>query len=260
MFSFFQIFFRPLFLSLALAFLFLPFFSLKDGRGSLEAEIISSSGYSGFLCRMQTGLAYNELIEDYGQEDKKYYSHGPHLGFQIGWANSKNYAIHLNLSAFLAMTAFGPDRQERTDPIVTERTKHSYLLGDVGIGFTWFSISSAVYISPVVNFIQLGTRGEEQRVNDPALGDGQYSLFKVDTRYSNRVGYGVIIGNDRWFGKNVGMGLSLSIYQNHLLMEKQTIQVSTEPAGTVTSRLETDLQRVSARNLLFAISANFTYN
>ena len=239
--------------------LFCPIFSFKKGETFLGAESLPISGYDGSFIRTQIGIAYGELLEDYQEDDRKYYAHGPHFGLQAGWAMAKRYALHFNFSGFFSTRAFGPERQERVDDTF-DRTEHDYYFGEAGIGFTWFHVPSAVYFSPVINLAQVGRRIEEQRIHDRPAGSGESSLIRVETTYSNRIGYGIIIGNDRWVSESLGMGISLSVYQSHFLMEKQKHTITIEPTGEEESSIESDLQRVSARNLLFALSLNFTFN
>ena len=224
----------------------------------MQAQPIPSSGYSGFFTRTQVGIGYSELLEDYEDEDRKYYGYGPHVSMQMGWAMSKSYAFHLNASAFLASQVIGPERQERLTEDIG-KTNHKYFTGAGGIGFTWFHVPTAVYISPIVNLLQFGIRTETQRIDDSPAG-GDYSLTQLETSYNSRVGYGLIVGNDRWLGKSLAMGFALSVYHEHMLIEKQTYKVTTEPSGTARDDREQDLQRVSARNLLYALSLSITYN
>ena len=250
--------FRLSLILLGFALLLFPLPSNRDGGHALEAQTIPSSGYSGFFSRIQAGVAYSELIEDYENKDREYFGHGPHLAAQLGWAVSKSHAFHLNLSAFSTSKVFGPDRQERLTDDIGE-TKHKYFLGGAGLGFTWFHIPTAVYISPVVNLFQAGLREESQRINDRSSSD-EYSLHQLKTSYNSRIGYGLIVGNDRWISKSTALGFSLAVYHSHMLIEKQTYKITTEPAGTKRESREEDLGRVSARDILTALSLSITFN
>ena len=245
--------YSPLFLVLGLVL----FLWNGNENSSLQAQVIPSSGYSGFFNRIQIGIGYSELVEDYEDEDRKYYGHGPHMSIQLGWAVSKNYAVHLNTSAFFASQVFGPERQERVDESIG-RTEHEYLLMSGGLGFSWFHVPTAIYVSPVVNLLQIGYRTEMQKIDD--LPGDDYSLIQLRTEYNTRVGYGLIIGNDRWLSKSLGLGFALSVYHSHMLIEKQSYKITVEPSGTEQDTAEDDLQRVSARDLMYALSLSITYN
>ena len=230
---------------------------------SIFSQTLLESGYSGFLFRLQLGYGYSELVEDYinvheEEKDPKYYGKGYFAASQIGWAVEPSYAVHLNGSLFIANDTSGPEIQPRTSETITA-TKHSFSITSVGIGFTWYHIASAFWISPEFNLYQYGTRNSSQKFyNNP--DNDEYTLTEQKITYHSRAGYGVTFGKDFWFHENMGVGFALLVSQNHLLSERNNTKITTQPSGTERDNSEIDLNRVSARNLFVGLSANIIIN
>ncbi len=222
----------------------------------LQADIVSTSGYDGILIRLQAGVGYSELLEDYSIEDEKYYGTGYFAATQLGWFINEQYALHLGGSTFLANSVQGPEIMNRTTDNIG-KSKHDYMFTTIDFGFSWYSIYPAFYISPELHLIQVGTRTSTQRIS---MADGTSQNTEEKVTYNTRLGYSITVGKDIWFGENFGTGVFLRAHRDHILLEKSEFQVTQEPSGSITTNTESDLDRVSASNTLLVFGINIIIN
>ncbi len=227
---------------------------------SLFAQnIVVESGYDGFFARLQVGYAYSELKEDYLDEELSYFGTGPLLTAQLGWALERAYALHLGASFFYPLNTLGPELIETENNPNISITQHSYNLFALALGFSWFHIPTAIYISPAIRVFQNGKRIRKQSLAT-LTGPDEQELTREEALYSKRVGASLTIGNDRWLGERVGFGIALVLQYDTLLLDKSKTTIISQPSGTEVFSIETDLQRVPVQHFLGGIVLNITFN
>ena len=233
-----------------------------------ESEEEMVSGYSGFLASFQVGGGYFELTEHYSGEDGRYYGIGYLASTQFGWALGREFSLFLTGTGFYANGIQGEEIVPRTElnMDIVGKADTNFLLATAGIGFSWYHVPTAFFISPTLYLWQHGVSNSMQRLDRsliPAipLADDEYTLLKREITYSSRSGFGLSIGKDAWVCENFGIGFAFSLYYNNLLLEKQTDAVTIEPTGTkVDDPLESDLNRVTATALLISFSIGMVFN
>ena len=232
----------------------LVLFSYGFSQTSIQAEdFLEGSGYYGFITRVNLGIAYSELAEDYGRKEKVF-GLGPLASLNVGWAFAGNYAVHVGISYFTAISARGRELREPNENI--DRTKHQVFVSSAILGFTWLHPLSAIYISPEIHLSQQGRRLVSQKVRE----NSSEITTKQSISYSSRLGGALNVGRDYWLNHRIAMGFVFSLIHNGLLVESLDEKITETGAASAISQSTTQLQRNNAKQWTYGIGMSIFIN
>ncbi len=230
----------------------------------LSAQLVPvlTSGYSGFLWRIQTGGGYTELVQEFEEEKKKTYATGYLLGTQVGWAFGGSWALHFNYSHFLSGigSTKGQELAERTDMDLIGKTNHSLNLWSAGFGFTWFHVPSAFYISPEFRLIQNGNYKATQRNSSPNEFRAEFLENTETTYFNSKNGLGITMGKDQWINRHFAMGFALTCYYDVYQMQRTAVRVNSGPEKEERSSIDIDLNKGKATSLMYGFNISMLVN